>query len=170
LLLGFGDGFLVRFQGLLGGDKVFLRCLQLIFLLQGTCLFSLQLGGGGRELVARLPNLAGHLFLLQSQEGVQLLASLFPLRLALLGQAFLVGLLAEALLVATVRLGLHLGEVVLGLEHGDDLGTAIQHQQQEDQRPHRAEQHRKEGEGGNLQVAPPPSHAAAPGLAPSRLG
>lgn len=53
---------------------------------------------------------------------------------------------------------------------GHRFGPAIDHQQQQDQRAHGAEQHREEWEGGHLQLLPALSHAApfSVGIWPAR--
>jgi hypothetical protein len=151
-------GLLVLFvgDGLLGGDRlhsfiqtglfgVKLAAQRLHVFLSGadSCL-------GGAGLLSECGDLRLDLTDFVFELRVQALTAALPLRLP--------GRHALNVLVH------QLGQFLLGLGARNGLGPAIDDQQHQDQRPHRAQEHGQEGERGNLENVAPASHAAIPGL------
>lgn len=113
--------------------------------------------------------------LLGDEVGLVPAGAQLPLKLAILIVQRLVQKSAAALQLPGAGagelgvLGLQAQSSLLGLGAGHDLGPPVDHQQQQDQRPHGAQKHGQKGERRYLQTLPPRSHAAAPGLL-SRAG
>jgi hypothetical protein len=101
-----------------------------------------------------------HFDLLARQLFVQSVPLFFPflerLLFALLDLGLACGFVSRTLPSQLSRLALR--SKLSGL-----MGLAIHDQQDQDQRPHRAQQHGQEGERRNLQLVPASSHAAFPG-------
>jgi hypothetical protein len=108
------------------------------------------LHGAGLDpaLIRDAPEPAKELLVLLVQQGVQGLAAALPFGLlGLRGPGIFFGLAGSGL----ERLGPR-----------DRLGPPVDNQQQQDQRPHGAQEHGQKGERRYLQDLPPPPHAPAP--------
>jgi hypothetical protein len=165
LLGGFRLSFDLREHGTSVGQgllhRTYLRAqlpLLLMQLLAGQ-VFCPESGGGGRQLLHHLTALFLQIRLIADQSSMQFLAAAL-----VLGEASLVLPLPRSpMLGSFVGLALrHFRCLLLGLRQCRALGPAIHDEQDEDQRPHRAEQHRQEGEGRDVQTLATASHAALP--------
>jgi hypothetical protein len=143
---------LLRYSAAPGHELCFTLCHPVAFALQALLQFAVtDLGSrrfdrGGFHLAANRLYLSERFLVLLLEQGVQGLAAFFPF-----------GLAAGACVLV---LGGQAGRRLFCLEAGHHFGAAVDHQQQQDQRPHGAQEHRQEGERRNLQPLPPPFHDA----------
>jgi hypothetical protein len=123
-------------------------------------LFVVQAGGDLLELFADFSHLQLYLDLLTCQLIVQNLAFPLPGRACLLLKSFAFGLLGGC----PARMFLSQpGGFTLCSGLGGLMGLPVHDQQDQNQRPHSAQQYGQEGECRDLQLVPASSHAAFPG-------
>jgi hypothetical protein len=149
-----------RGQCLLSSLDLAALILNSVSQLRTGVLFIAQAGGDLAELFAHLPHLQLQFDLLPGQPGVQCIALLLPggARLSLL----LLEVSPPGFLTLRTLLGLPC-RFALRPRLGRLVCLPVHDEQDQDQRPHGAEQHGQEGERRNLQLVPASSHAAFPG-------
>src|SRR5262249_16513431 len=113
-----------------------------------------EVRSGSLHLLVRCGGLVVNLSQFLAERIVKGLPALLPLGLPGRGELFLLNSCGYHCLSST--------------SHCHHSGAPVEHQQEQDQRAHGAEQDRKKGKGRHLQALPAASHAAAPGRVPCR--
>jgi hypothetical protein len=160
LRLGLAGSRAQRCQQAFFGLEPAVLTLDLVTQIRAGILLVAQAGGDLAEFFAHRPHLNGQLHLLLRQFRMQRLPFLF------VGRFHLLSLLFRFRPAGGLGLRTFLGQPCRFAQRpglGGLVGLAVHHEQDEDQRPHGAEQHGQEGERRDLQLVPTCSHAAFPG-------